>query len=121
MLQTILVPLLVASEPSTIELEGGTHNKAAPSFDFLTRSFLPLIARMGARVEVELVRPGFYPAGGGRIVVTIEPLVIPSVARDLGGRRRDTRAAHPPRSLATLRDDKLMRHDVERLFVLRSA
>ncbi len=72
-LQTILVPLLVAPEPSVIELEGGTHNVAAPSYDFLKRSFLPLIARMGARVEVELVRPGFYPAGGGRIVVSIEP------------------------------------------------
>lgn len=72
-LQTILVPLLVAREASMIELEGGTHNPASPSFDFLTRSFLPLIERMGARVEAKLERPGFYPAGGGRIVVSIEP------------------------------------------------
>jgi RNA 3'-terminal phosphate cyclase (ATP) len=77
-LQTILVPLLVASEPSMIVLEGGTHNPAAPSFDFLTRSFLPLVARMGARVEATLERPGFFPAGGGKIVVMIEP------ARKLG-------------------------------------
>ena len=73
-LQTILVPLLIAPERSVIELEGGTHNSAAPSFDFLTRSFLPLIARMGATVDATLERPGFYPAGGGRIVVTIEPV-----------------------------------------------
>jgi RNA 3'-terminal phosphate cyclase (ATP) len=72
-LQTILVPLLLAPEGSRIELEGGTHNSAAPSFDFLTRSFLPLLARMGAVVDAKLERPGFYPAGGGRIVVTIEP------------------------------------------------
>lgn len=73
-LQTILVPLLIAPERSVIELEGGTHNSAAPSFDFLTRSFLPLIAQMGATVDAQLERPGFYPAGGGRIVVTIEPV-----------------------------------------------
>jgi RNA 3'-terminal phosphate cyclase (ATP) len=73
-LQTILIPLLIAPERSVIELEGGTHNSAAPSFDFLTRSFLPLIARMGAIVDAKLERPGFYPAGGGRIVVTIEPV-----------------------------------------------
>lgn len=73
-LQTIIIPLLIAPEPSVIELEGGTHNSAAPSFDFLTRSFLPLIARMGATVDAKLERPGFYPAGGGRIVVTIEPV-----------------------------------------------
>jgi len=72
-LQTILVPLLMAPERSVIELEGGTHNSAAPSFDFLARSFLPLLARMGANVDAKLERPGFYPAGGGRIVVTIEP------------------------------------------------
>jgi RNA 3'-terminal phosphate cyclase (ATP) len=35
--------------------------------------FLPLVSRMGPRVEAVLERPGFYPAGGGRIVVTIEP------------------------------------------------
>jgi RNA 3'-terminal phosphate cyclase (ATP) len=72
-LQTILVPLLRASERSEIELEGGTHNPSAPSFDFLTRSFLPLLARMGARVDAQLARPGFFPAGGGRLLVTIEP------------------------------------------------
>jgi RNA 3'-terminal phosphate cyclase (ATP) len=72
-LQTILVPLLLAAERSTIELEGGTHNSGAPTFDFLTRSFLPQLARMGAHVDVKLERPGFYPAGGGWIEVTIEP------------------------------------------------
>jgi RNA 3'-terminal phosphate cyclase (ATP) len=72
-LQTILVPLLFAKERSEITLEGGTHNSAAPSFDFLTRSFLPLLAGMGAKIDARLVKPGFYPAGGGKIVVTIEP------------------------------------------------
>jgi len=73
-LQTILVPLLLAKERSVIELEGGTHNMAAPSFDFLTRSFLPLLARMGVTVDAKLHRPGFYPGGGGRVIVTIEPV-----------------------------------------------
>lgn len=73
-LQTILVPLLVAGEPSTVVLEGGTHNPSAPSFDFLTRSFLPLLARMGANVGAVLERPGFAPAGGGRVVFTIAPV-----------------------------------------------
>ncbi|HEX9983397.1 MAG TPA: RNA 3'-terminal phosphate cyclase, partial [Thermoanaerobaculia bacterium] len=72
-LQTILVPLFFAETASTIEIEGGTHNSNSPPFDFLTRSYLPLLRRMGARAEVELVRPGFYPAGGGKILVTVEP------------------------------------------------
>jgi RNA 3'-terminal phosphate cyclase (ATP) len=72
-LQTVLPPLLAASGPSDILLEGGTHNPLAPPFEFLERAFLPLVARMGPRVTVALEAPGFYPAGGGRIRVHIDP------------------------------------------------
>ena len=72
-LQTVLPALLIASGKSKLILEGGTHNPFAPPFDFLEKSFLPLINRMGPRVTAELERPGFYPAGGGRMSVTIEP------------------------------------------------
>ncbi len=72
-LQTILPALLTASAPSKVILEGGTHNPAAPPFDFLIKSFLPLINRMGPMVSADLHRPGFYPAGGGRLQVSIRP------------------------------------------------
>ncbi len=73
-LQTILLPLALASDPSTLAIEGGTHNPHAPPFEFLESAFIPLLQRMGAGVELELVRPGFYPAGGGEIRVRITPL-----------------------------------------------
>lgn len=72
-LQTILLPLALAGTPSTVELEGGTHNPTAPPFDFMQHAFLPLLRRIGAHVELELIRPGFYPAGGGKIVARIAP------------------------------------------------
>lgn len=72
-LQTILLPLALASGGSTLEIEGGTHNPSAPPFDFIEHSYLPLLRRMGADVQIELVRPGFYPAGGGKIRVVITP------------------------------------------------
>jgi RNA 3'-terminal phosphate cyclase (ATP) len=72
-LQTVLPALMTASGPSELVLEGGTHNPFAPPFDFLAKAFLPLIQRMGPRIEVELERPGFYPAGGGRFQVRITP------------------------------------------------
>jgi RNA 3'-terminal phosphate cyclase (ATP) len=73
-LQTVLPALLVADGPSELELEGGTHNMMAPPFDFLAQTFLPLLQRMGIQVEAELVRPGFYPAGGGLMRVRITPV-----------------------------------------------
>lgn len=72
-LQTVLPPLLTAAEPSVVRITGGTHNRGSPPFDFLQRAFLPLIARMGARVELELRSYGFYPRGGGEIVAKIIP------------------------------------------------
>jgi RNA 3'-terminal phosphate cyclase (ATP) len=73
--QTILLPLLLGtSAPSSLHFEGGTHNPMAPPFEFLERCFLPLLARMGAQVEVALERPGFYPAGGGRWSALLQPL-----------------------------------------------
>ena len=70
-LQTILLPLALAGGESAVELEGGTHNSGSPPFEFFEHAYLPLLRRMGAAIELELVRPGFYPAGGGKIRVHI--------------------------------------------------
>ena len=72
-LQTILMPLVFADGPSHVVLEGGTHNPASPPFEFLAHAFLPLVNRIGPKVEIRLVRHGFYPVGGGRIEVDITP------------------------------------------------
>lgn len=72
-LQSVLPALLQADGPSTLELEGGTHNAMAPPYDFLAGAYAPLLARMGAGLELKLERRGFYPAGGGRFLATIQP------------------------------------------------
>ena len=72
-IQTVLPALLTAAGPSTLTLEGGTHNPAAPPFDFLARVFLPLVERMGPGIAAVLDAPGFYPAGGGRCTLRITP------------------------------------------------
>ena len=69
----MLPPLLTAGRESRVRIKGGTHNFGAPPFDFLARSFLPLLARMGAGVSLELVSYGFYPRGGGEIRARIVP------------------------------------------------
>ncbi len=72
-LQTVLPALMVASGPSTLVLEGGTHNPLAPPFDFLVKAYLPLVGRMGPKVEAKLERHGFFPAGGGKFRVNVQP------------------------------------------------
>ena len=69
-LQTLLPALMLAARPSTLVLEGGTHNHFAPPYDFLEKSFLPLIGRIGPGVSVRLERTGFAPRGGPHSAVT---------------------------------------------------
>jgi RNA 3'-terminal phosphate cyclase (ATP) len=71
--QTVLPALMLARGPSQLRLEGGTHNMNAPPFDFLQKAFLPLLGRMGINARATLERPGFYPAGGGRLTIDIQP------------------------------------------------
>jgi RNA 3'-terminal phosphate cyclase (ATP) len=74
-MQTVLPPLLVAGGPSEVRISGGTHNPYAPTVTYLQRCFLPVLRRIfpGAALDVDLVRPGFFPAGGGEIVLRVEP------------------------------------------------
>lgn len=81
-LQTVLLPLLLARGPSTVTLIGGTYNTKAPPFDFIDRVFAPVLRRLGVDLRLRLQKPGFYPAGGGQVVAEIAPL--PDGTRSLG-------------------------------------
>jgi RNA 3'-terminal phosphate cyclase (ATP) len=70
-LQTVLLPLALAGEPSTLAIRGGTHVPWAPSASYLEHVYAPSLAQMGARAQIELKRWGFYPAGGGEVRVHI--------------------------------------------------
>lgn len=71
-LQTILAPLLLADGPSSLTIEGGTHNPLAPPADFLIRTYAPFIRQLGPALAIQLDRYGFFPGGGGRLHVQIE-------------------------------------------------
>lgn len=71
--QTIMPALLFGPGPARVKIGGGTHNSSSPPFPFLEAAFLPLLRRIGFDVSARLVRPGFYPAGGGEIAITVAP------------------------------------------------
>lgn len=72
-LQTVLPVLMVADRPSSVNVEGGTHNPGAPTADFLTEAWLPRMRAMGAKVDLKVIRRGFFPSGGGLVRAVIEP------------------------------------------------
>ncbi len=72
--QTILPALLHADGPSTLRIEGGTHNPMAPPFEFIDQCFLPVLKSMGATATVGLERHGFMQGGGGVLTAAITPV-----------------------------------------------
>jgi RNA 3'-terminal phosphate cyclase (ATP) len=81
--QTILVPAIVARQHLKATVHGGTHNPMAPPFEFLSRVFVPHLVAMGAKVTLELDRHGFATGGGashdeltqyrGQLTLVVEP------------------------------------------------
>jgi RNA 3'-terminal phosphate cyclase (ATP) len=66
-LHTVYLPLALAAGPSTVTIEGGTHVKASPCFHFLQSTWRGYMATLGLGVELRMLRPGFFPRGGGLI------------------------------------------------------
>ena len=66
-LQTILLPLALATGDSEVTLRGGTHVTFSPSFTYIEQVYLPMLNRMGVQAEVRLRAWGWYPQGGGEV------------------------------------------------------
>lgn len=72
-LQTLIPALLFAEQPTVVTVTGGTHNPKAPPAEFLQQAYCRVLAGMGADIEINLERYGFYPAGGGSISAYVWP------------------------------------------------
>ena len=70
LLQAALPVLLHARKECTLEITGGTHVRHAPTFDYFSNVFLPAVRKFGADADVRMERAGFYPKGGGKIILS---------------------------------------------------
>ncbi|MBP5976467.1 RNA 3'-phosphate cyclase [Brasilonema sp. CT11] len=70
-LQTILLPLVLATGDSQVTLKGGTHVSHSPSVNYIQQVYLPTLQRMGVQVEVKLNAWGWYPQGGGEVELLV--------------------------------------------------
>jgi RNA 3'-terminal phosphate cyclase (ATP) len=80
-LQTVAMPAAFAQGLSRFRILGGTHITSSPTFDYVREVWLPLLNRIGVRIEAELKAFGFYPVGGGEIEARVEGAAPGSAAR----------------------------------------
>ncbi len=72
--QACILACLKSPKPITIKIIGGTDVKWAPTWDYFAQVFLPIIEKMGVKVESELLKRGYYPKGGGEAKIKIYPV-----------------------------------------------
>ncbi|GAB1542079.1 RNA 3'-terminal phosphate cyclase [Scytonema sp. NUACC21] len=70
-LQTVLLPLVLARGDSQLTLRGGTHVNYSPSMTYIQEVYQPMLRRMGVRIEIQINSWGWYPQGGGEVQLSI--------------------------------------------------
>ena len=80
-LQTVLPALSMAGAPSQVEVTGGTHVPASPSFHYLANHWMAAVDGIGLHVRGSLLRAGFHPAGGGEAHAHVEAWAAPEALR----------------------------------------
>jgi len=75
LLQT-LTPLLIFSDKEVnLEIIGGTAGLGAPTIQFVEQITFPILSKLGVKQpEVEVLKEGFYPRGGGRVKIKFFPV-----------------------------------------------
>jgi len=74
LVMTVLPLALFADEETILRVSGGLFQDFAPSAHHMQHVLLPTLEKMGIKAELEIVRPGYVPRGGGVIQVKIEPV-----------------------------------------------
>lgn len=73
-LQVLQLACVRAPHRIKIEIEGGADfGKFAPSVPYLQAVTLEMLRRMGYKIDVTTLKHGFYPVGGGRTEIVINP------------------------------------------------
>jgi len=73
LLQSILLPSFFADRKTRIRLTGGTSGKWAMPYDFFEHVLIPHLKKFCKKLELKRIRRGYYPAGGGKIEITVTP------------------------------------------------
>ncbi len=73
-IQAILPVLVFAPGRCTVEITGGTDVHWSPPIDYVRYVLLPILSRMGVKAEVQVLRRGHYPRGGGHVRLTVDPV-----------------------------------------------
>jgi len=71
---TLIPPALFADSTCTFSLQGGLFQDFAPSAHHMQKVLLPLLHAMGGEIQLDVLKPGYVPQGGGHLRLRVSPL-----------------------------------------------
>ena len=71
-LQTVMLPAIKAPAPLRLQITGGTDVPWAPTAGYVMEVTLPIVGKMGYRGEMEVIKRGYFPSGGGEVSVQFQ-------------------------------------------------
>lgn len=72
--QILKLPACNAPGDVTINIDGGgTWGKWSPPLIYVQNVLLPTLAKMGYKADIKIARHGFYPVGGARVTISVQP------------------------------------------------
>ncbi len=72
LLQSLVVPCLLAERKTRLKITGGTSGLGQMPVDYFTEVFVPHLTKY-ADIECKVERYGYYPQGGGKFDIKIKP------------------------------------------------
>ncbi|MDY6865199.1 MAG: RNA 3'-terminal phosphate cyclase [Halobacteriota archaeon] len=72
-LQSIIPVAIFSGAPVEVFITGGTDVLWSPSIDFFRYITVPALRSFGVKIEIDLIRRGYYPKGMGLVKATIYP------------------------------------------------
>ncbi|PIN75403.1 RNA 3'-phosphate cyclase [Candidatus Woesearchaeota archaeon CG10_big_fil_rev_8_21_14_0_10_36_11] len=73
LLQALILPSLFAPSKVTLHIKGGTCGKWQASVDYLQNVLLPHVTKFVEKIELKILRRGYYPKGEGEVELEISP------------------------------------------------
>lgn len=115
-LQSLLIASLLVKDKINFRIIGGTDVRLAPGVDYMSFVAVPVLNLLGCRVEVNLLRRGYYPRGGGLVDAVVHPPDLVRLnLRDRGGILKVSGVSHAHSGLKGRRVAERQKESAEKI------
>ncbi len=88
-IQALLPVMLFSGKDFQVSLSGGTDVAWSPPIDHTREVLFPVLRGAGADIFLEVIRRGYYPKGGGKVILRVSPSSLDGISLSSSGINRE--------------------------------